>query len=360
MSDSPGPFLFAAVHKGPYLSIQPLEKEFGREDILYLVEGVSKWERSQRGVPYLDLDQVEQQWGTLDNLMRRLRVKSVIRSSSENVQERNVEELAAMAAQRVGIPVFVVEDFPGNYWLKKNERLDGLFVEDDYLVEVHQSRGVAPDSIQITGNPRYQMLSQINVDQNRAAIRHDLGLEGERVMLWAGQPDGENSFWALKRLFPGLVQNRVTLLFRAHQRDEIYLKGHYDELLAENRIRVVDVSDHPDVIGICCASDLVATQFSSVAVEASYLGVPALFVLFDDLGKQYLRAYKGYDTLPWHQNGCGFLITDESDIIDVLNSALFNDSSRNMVCANFTRQFRARGDCVTAIGQHIRSFLVDN
>ena len=44
-------------------------------------------------------------------------------------------------------------------------------------------------------------------------------------MLWAGQPDHDNSFLALERLIREYSGDSVTLLFRAHPRDEFYLKG---------------------------------------------------------------------------------------------------------------------------------------
>ena len=46
--------LFVAVHKGPYLSIQPLEKELGPNRVQYLVDGITRRERDRRGLSYTD------------------------------------------------------------------------------------------------------------------------------------------------------------------------------------------------------------------------------------------------------------------------------------------------------------------
>jgi hypothetical protein len=43
------------------------------------------------------------------------RANAVIQSSSEEVLNRGVEELASAAPTNLGIPVFVIEDFPGYY-----------------------------------------------------------------------------------------------------------------------------------------------------------------------------------------------------------------------------------------------------
>ena len=44
-------------------------------------------------------------------------------------------------------------------------------------------------------------------------------------MLWSGWPAQDNSFLALERLIGEYSGDSVTLLFRAHPRDEFYLKG---------------------------------------------------------------------------------------------------------------------------------------
>ena len=357
MEPSADPFLFVAVHKGPYLSIQPLEQVLGPQGVLYLVEGVSREERCQKELPFLDLARVQREWGSLEEFLERAQVRAVIRSSSEDVLEQNAEELATAAAANVNIPVFVVEDFPGNYWPKAPERLDGLFVEDDSLVELHQSRGADPRVIYHTGNPRYNALMTLDARGLRTETRKALGLAQGQVMLWAGQPDGDNSYQTLARLLEEFDRRQVTLLFRAHPRDVAYAQGKYHALLAKTSMNVVDVSSHPDALGLYCASDLVVTQFSSAGVEASHLGTPALFALFDDLGKKYLRCFKGCDMLPWCTGGCSFVVEREDEVARVMEQALFDDAAREQVRASFRRRFGARGNSAKAIADRIRAVV---
>ena len=348
-------FLFAAVHKGPYLSIQPLEKELGADRVSYIVAGVSRDERGKKGLPYRDMDHIMKGWGSLERFLCDLGVKTVIRGSSEDVEEINVEVSASESAAELGIPVFVIEDFPGNYWPRQGERIAGLFVEDDSLIAIHQSRGIDPDVIYATGNPRYNELMHLDTGSLRDETRRTLGLKDETVMLWAGQPDGDNSYVALNRLLDNYRDPRVTLLFRAHPRDKTYVNGRYAGLLAGSPMLVHDVSSYPDALGLYCASDLVTTQFSSAGVEASYLGVPALFVLFDDLGKEYLRSFKGYDCLPWCNTSCSFSLESGDDIGDVMNRALFDTAARRQVQANFRHHFGDRADSGVAIADRIRA-----
>ena len=268
-----------------------------------------------------------------------------------------MEDIASLTAGNRDIPVFIVEDFPGNYWHRPGNRLDNLFVENESLVGLHESRGVDSNDIYITGNPRYNGLSYVDRGGRRKQARKDLGLEDEPVMLWAGQPDGDNSYLALERLLISFKSDKVTLLFRAHPRDKAYTTGKYEPLLANTFMNVLDASSYPDPLSLYCASDLVITQFSSAGVEASYLGVPAMFVLFDDLGKQYLRSYKGYDSLPWCSNGCAFLVEREEDIGDVMEQALFDSGSREKVRENFRRRFGDSTDSAQAIAERVRDIV---
>lgn len=347
------PVLFVAVHQGPYLSIQPIEQELGGRQVFFLAEGVARQERDRNGMPSLDLAQVQRQGGGLAEFLRKTRVAAVIRSTSEDVPGINVENLASAAAREAGVPLFVVEDFPGNYWPKSGDGLAGLFVEDESLAQLHQSRGTDPRVIHGTGNPRYNALNALNARKLRSEVRRALGLAEERVVLWAGQPDGENSYHTLARLLDGFNRSPVTLLFRAHPRDQSYGAGRYAGLLSKTSMKVMDVSQHPGALGLYCAADLVVTQFSSAGVEASYLGTPALFLLFDDLGGKALRSLKGYDRMPWCADHCSFLVEREEEVARGLEEALFNASAREQVRSNFRRRFGARGDSAKVIARWI-------
>ena len=351
--------LFAAAHRGPYLTIEPLEAELKDQQICYLVDGVSKTGRTEQGLSFIDMDRVNKDWGSVEQFILDENILAVVRSTSGGVIEEDVEFLASKAAKQVGIPVIVIEDFPGNYRQKAEERLDYLFVEDESLIEFHSSRGIDRGSIYSCGNPRYAKLNHVDAVATRQKVRRQLGLsETNRVLLWAGQPDGTDSHLALQRLLPILDGSHVTLLFRAHPRDRFYIDGGYGELLSGSPARswnIADVSTFPDPIGLYCSSDLVVTQFSSAAVEASYLGIPALFVLFEDLGKRYLREWKGYDRLPWCSGGSAFLIEEEQQIDEVLNQALFDGPSRQAVIDNFKQRFSAKTDGSRSITNRIQT-----
>lgn len=352
-----GTFLFVAIHKGPYLSLLPLESSLKGNNVIYLVEGVAKEERSSLGLLFFDLDIVEQTWGDLAGFIRYLNPNAVIRGCSEDVIGPNIESMSSEICNVLDIPLFAVEDFPGNYQNNSNFRLDGLFVEHQSVSELHVRKGIHPSVIHVAGNPRYNAFADIQVNVLRKHMRTKLNLKESTTVLWAGQPDGNNSFLSLERTLIRLQDTRVVLLFRAHPRDELYRTGLYTRLFQKALVRVKDVSSVPDIIGLYCASDLVATQFSSAAVEASHLGIPALYVLFDDLAKKYLRKAKGYNKPIWADGYSSFVIEDIDESIMTISEALFNNRSRVKKINNFNKNFGKDLENVSEIISHIKSAI---
>lgn len=351
-----GRFLFVAVHVGPYLSIVPLVQELGSAHARLLLDGLSQEAKSATGCPTWSLEEAMQASGSLSQFLCDLNIQAIILGTSEGLLEDNVEVRACQVAARNGLPVFVIEDFPGNYRPCPHGRLDALFIEDGSLTDLYSSRGVAPEHLHCTGNPRYDHLRIVDREKERAKMRAALGIVRERMVLWAGQPDGLNSYLSLERLCPYLDQNEVAVLFKAHPRDQLYADGFYKEML-EDRDNFHNVTANPDPIGLCCAADLVITQFSSLGVEASYLGTPALFALFDDLGKASLRRLKGYGTLPWVERHCAFVLESCNEIEAAIESALFDENQRARVMNSFRKYYCSRPPSARVIGSIIRQTI---
>nr|MBI3612727.1 CDP-glycerol glycerophosphotransferase family protein [Nitrospirota bacterium] len=349
-----GCLLFAAVHMGPYQSLVPLEKAFEGIPVKLLVDGPARDTRRSAAGEYWDLRRIEATYDSMDRFMQGESVRAVIVGTSDGLPDGSVEDLAVRAATAAGITVFVIEDFPGNYRHRVDSRLDGLFVEDDLLRGVHSARGVPLDRIYCTGNPRYDVLRTLDQERIRADTRALLGLGAERAVFWAGQPDGDNSYLALERLMPHLSREGMVLLFKAHPRDTAYQQGRYGRMLS-GAASIKDVTQEKDTIGLCCAADLVITQFSSVGVEAGYLDTPALYALFDDLGKAYVRRHKGYDMVPWAARECAFALDSSSDLRGIIDSALFDEAARARVRENFRRCYRARPPAGEAVAAVIRA-----
>ena len=352
----PNPLLFVSVHLGPYRTIKPLAEVWGAGRTRFVLEGPAEAAHHAAGMTSWNLAGVRGGRGTLERFLHDQGVRALIIGTSENLPEDNIETLALQTACRIGLPAFVIEDFPGNYRHRPGYRLDGLFVEDDSMIELHAKQGIGMDRIHCASNPRYDTLRGVDRYALRHATRASLGVRNERVILWAGQPDEASSYRAFERLVPALEGCGAMLWFKAHPRDRLYRTGAYEHWVSDAKW-IVDVTADKETTGLCCAADLVVTQFSSVGVEASYVGTPALYVLFYDLGMAYLQRHKGYPIVPWAANRSAFLLKSTDCAQDVLARALHDDESRTMVLRNFHELYGMRPAGATAIVAHIQAVL---
>jgi hypothetical protein len=88
--------------------------------------------------------------------------------------------------------------------------------------------------------------------------------------------------------------------------------------------------------------DLVITQFSSVAIEAGFYGIPSLNILLEDAGRKLLVERTGYATTSIIDSGASFVITEKQGILEYLKMCLTDLSARKKVMANFGRVYETR------------------
>ena len=341
--------LFVAVHLGPYLSVLPLARGRLQGEPLFLLDGPARQAHAADG------EAGPCEGDAVEDILQEHRVQAVIVGTSEGLPAGNLEDRAVKAARQAGIPTFVIEDFPGNYSGSPRDAIQGLFVEDDWVAELHRRRGLSSEILYGLGNPRYDGLSTLPRGEIRTRVRTRLGLGEQSVILWAGQPEGANSFHALERLIPGIKKTGATLLMKAHPRDALYARGGY-ACLTSDLASVQDVTEDRDTIGLCCAADLVVTQFSSVGAEALYLGTPTVFALFEDLGQTYLQRHKGYGVVPWAAHGCSFLLDRVDEVTNRLDEALFDNPARAERMRKFARLYGERpasGPAIAAAISHV-------
>ncbi len=341
--------LIVAINLGPYQTVQALESAMTDTRVLYLVEGPARVHRKSNGLHFYDLSDIKSKWCTIEHFLRDSGVTNIIRSSSETSNKLNLEILTSISANKLNIPVYVIEDFPGNYHHIYEEHIERLFIEQESLIALHEGRGVDPSIIKVVSNPRYHNMLKYDVAQYRKQGISNLQLGPEPHIMWCGQPDCSNSFKTLSRIIEYYNTKEVTILFRAHPQDDLYNSGYYGPLLNNSSINIIDVSTYDNIIELYCASKIVMTQFSSTAVEASYLGIPAVFVLFRDIGKPYLKRLKGYDTIPYTLNECSFHIELEEDIQTTLDNAIYDETYRDIILNNFNDHYGNLANGVTCI-----------
>jgi hypothetical protein len=346
---------FAAIHMGPYQTLAPVEPLLDAE-VVWVVDGIARRHRAADGAAFVDGARLAER-GCAVEFLRTHEVRAIACGTSDDVEGANVEAALSEAAAATGTPVAVIEDFPGNFHQGSSSRLDALCVETDDTARLHAGRGTPAARVHVTGNPRYDALRTVDAPARRAAARAAMGLGDEALALWVGQPDPGDSFATLEVLLPAFRAAGTSLLFRAHPRDAGYGGGRYRTLLAGAGIPVHDVTAEPDVTSLCCAVDLVVTQFSSVAVEAGFLGTPALFALLPAHGGAYMRKRKGYAIPPWCKENCAFLLDDAKMAAVVVDGAMHDPEAREAVRVNFARRYATRPPAASTVAGIITAFL---
>ena len=270
----------------------------------------------------------------MQEVLRTDGFRLLICGTSDTALGRALEEHARIAANVLGLPCAVIEDFPGNYCEVPEGRPRVLFVESEFAARLARVQSGDDLPIEVCPAVRYDSLRhQLGVLRNRE------GSDSQPAVLWVGQPETADSHETLKRLLPALAARGVTLWFRAHPRDDGYGRGAYRSLLNAAGLTVEDVTSAPLPDVLTRRPVLVATQFSSVAIEAGFWGICSLNALFADVGGKTLAAKKGYSVPPWCERGAAFLIVRPGDVDAVLETAVSSVESRERVMRSFDQYF---------------------
>jgi hypothetical protein len=265
--------------------------------------------------------------GDWTNDLRKHDIELLVCGTSDSAHGRDAEAGAQRTAHALAIPTVVVEDFPGNFAPVSAAPPRLLCVESTFAADLAR-RHMPALAVHVGPAIRYD------------ALRRDLGAlrvahgNAERAVLWIGQPDTADALRTLETLLPAFDAGGWKLWFRAHPRDEGYVRGAYGGLAVE------DITSHPLDACLARRPRLVITQFSSGAVEAGFRGIPSLNVLLPEAGGGALARKKGYSVLPWCEEGAAFLVVRPQEVEKVLDCALDSADARRRVMEAFDRYFR--------------------
>ena len=265
--------------------------------------------------------------GDWANDLRTHDIELLVCGTSDSAHGRDAEAGAQRAARALGIPTVVVEDFPGNFAPVSMAPPRLLCVESTFAADLAR-RHMPALAVHVGPAIRYD------------ALRRDLGAlrvaddTAERAVLWIGQPETADALRTLETLLPALGAGGWKLWFRAHPRDEGYVRGAYGGL------PVADITSHSLDECLARRPRLVITQFSSVAVEAGFRGIPSLNVLLPEAGGGTLARKKGYSVPPWCEEGAAFLVVRRQDVDKILDCALSSADARGKVMEAFDRYFK--------------------
>lgn len=274
--------------------------------------------------------------------------------TSDSVRGRRIESAARRAACAAGVPVVVIEDFPGNYYNVANGAASLVVVESAAAREVCERRlGAGAPTIEVFTPARYDRHRARAPDLRRKTLA-GWQAEGAAKVLWAGQPETCDCMRTLEALVPTLVTHGVELLFKAHPRDSGYSRGAYHALLARSGVPYADFTHASAEDALAESPRLVVTQFSSVAIEAGFFGVPGLWILLPNAGGARLLEKKGYARPPLCTAGGAALAGDTQAIPGAFRSALTDHTYRTHLLAGFDAYFGVGKQALPGLAERLR------
>ena len=334
-----GPFILVADHIGPMHTVESIERtDVGPQvSYLFLASGLAFHNRQSRDLSSVFADHA----GNLNRLLAKVRARAVICSTSEEPRADCLEVRVMRAAIEADLPVFLIEDFPGNAVWSEAASCRAVFVESLDSPSATRLKDSECRVLKL-GNPRYDRLRHVDREAERVSVRRQFKIgTGDPVLLWAGQPRGRESLETFENVLKAalLFPKSPKILFRAHPRDKSFASGLYRDVLSAHTETVVDATAFGNPIGLCCAADVIVTQFSSMAVEGAHVGTVPVFVLLPGHGKPYMGELKGYDSPIWCRAGGAVQVNAQSELTNALHSALFNLDARRTILSKFADEF---------------------
>lgn len=273
------------------------------------------------------------------DLIHAHKPRGLVCGTSDSPAGRAVEASARRAAAAAGLVTVAVEDFPGNYRAEPDCDTRLLLVESTAVATFTRNRlGPACPPLQALSPARYDPY-RLQAATRRAGIREVWAGNGKPSVLWAGQPETADCLATLETLRPLLAGLQLQLLFKAHPRDAGYSGGAYRELLAETALSPVDVTALPAEAALLLAPRLVITQFSSVAIEAGFYGIPGLNVLLPGAGADRLLEKKAYALPPHCEEGAALHAHDQQSLARALHSGITDETARAGIIRCFDSYF---------------------
>jgi len=315
------PWLMTAVDSGPKNTLLPLTSfpEFRWAENLNQVKTIDQWARE------------------IENTKADGVIVGTSCSELGAIQESNFR----IAATKIGCSTTVIEDYPGNYRHIQSATTQLLLVESDSVKKISkESLGIYAPVIEVGSTLRYDPF-RVGMEKARISYKQNLeSFQDSCRLMWIGQPETYDALSTLDRLLPDIVRLGAKLIFKAHPRDRGYFNGAYSELLSSDEVDVIDISNLSFEKCIALAPCAVVTQFSSMAVEMGFFGIPSVHVLYPDIGGSRLQDMTGYSTPPLCMAGGSTVIKDMDKQYELLEKVLFDSVYRKSLIEHFDHYFQ--------------------
>jgi len=275
--------------------------------------------------------------------------------TSDSARARCIESAARRAARSARIPIAAIEDFPGNYCDVEGGEATLLVVESNAAADIARARlGARTPPLAVVAPARYDRY-RTQVSDLRRRTSEAWARQQRPAALWAGQPETGDCLETLYHVLPALRARGAELLFKAHPRDAGHVAGRYCGVLEKSRVDFRDITALDVESALALAPRLVVTQFSSVALEAGFYGIPGVWVLLPGAGGDRLEQKKGYRIpAPCAAGGAG-LAREASEVDALIGRGLEDSVFRANLMQRFDDYCRVHERGTRALAETLRS-----
>ena len=201
---------------------------------------------------------------------------------------------AAIGFKSVGYARFGKTGSPHPY-ISGHRRYDYAIVDSEKLIEVYEEVfGISKEKILPLGLPRLDnFLNKKNIDETKKELFDEYpNLKDKKIILFAPTYRGKgqkDAFYDMdkitqKELYDYAKNNNAIVLFKFHPfiNNKLEIKKEYNDLL-------IDISEYKSINDLLYLTDILITDYSSCAYEASLLDIPIIFYRYDKEEYEYVR-----------------------------------------------------------------------
>lgn len=312
--------MLAAGDSGPRQTLRPLQDAF---KVIINDDQDSSWASEQHWHAHIATHQPQ----------------GLVCGTSDSPEGKAIEFSARRAATAAGLPIAVIEDFAGNYRDLPDCPTSLLLLESKAVADRTRARlGASCPPLLALSPARYDALRKQS-SLYRPEIRRQWSSRERDSLLWAGQPETADCLKTLEALLPHLIRHQLRLLFKAHPRDAGYLRGAYRDILGLQTLSPIDLTAASVKDCLMQAPRFVVTQFSSVAIEAGFYGIPSLNVLLPRAGGDRLIEKKGWGAPPHCLEGAAFMVNATESLPETLQVILNDRVARDRIIRCFDAYF---------------------
>lgn len=251
-------------------------------------------------------------------------------STPDDNNRHVIEQTTTLAARNRGITTLAVLDFWTKYSLRFSDISSGvqlkflpdkLAIMDKYAESDMLAEGFPEDILVITGNPHFNNLeAKAREFSGKEGWRQQIGLDTEVLCFYAAcvwkHEESKLGYWDLHniQLANGVLRelpepSRFGLVVKLHPRvprEDLEEISDYIQNESDGRIKLTDISPSELIL----ASDLTLTPYSTLGIEAVYIGKPCISIQPGLLCEDFLAVLTKNNLIPvgYNHEDCKCLV----------------------------------------------------